>query len=721
MSTGTESPPGGGSQNSALERCLEVLRASKNDSEQFAALLLVTKCARAQELEEGTRHRIFDAVGFSLPNRLLFSKTVPDGCPDYLFRSLAVTLLACFCTDPSLASHPQLINKIPILNETLNISCQENVNELTSMVEDAYQCLAGILASPDGARQLVSGDTVASLCEAYMKQNHGWTNALRILTSLLTSLPDMCWKKSSGELRCLLVKLCEDFDSESESYKFHLAEILPVFLPPSTVLIETSWGTNCLKHLSRGLLKILSSKLSIAQRDPALKLAACLSNIYGSSWIMIDGRGEKAKFLSLLVNLACVEVRMLLEDPMPLDSRQTVATACYAMVEMGIQECTKEDGHLLLREEQKLQLLQVMQEACAAVMFYLQQVGWEKIEDPFTLASVRLLGAWLAEETSCLRQEVIQLLPFLVHYMQTWFQRGVTYRCQLREASQMALLSSSWGALWPGDAIRFLLPALCHLSAEEAPRKILIGEGVPALLCEYYQQKWEMFSEEGVPAESKYEAQLSLQSCCGVFLNLVVTEPTLIRQESCFVTLLKLLMQCLPMQLTKEGPLILVANISTLGLMMSRLLASSPVFQESFSQDFFLAVIKFLSRCHVVSSEPDEDQQHIALNDDYAQAWTDISELWFLGVQAFSACLPLFPWLSTLVLTSGWLQDLLRLLDMVSPGSVDLELVTVLQALLTQLAQTSVPCRELILSRGGVEKANVYGMAALEQCLSEML
>ncbi|KAG9492824.1 neurochondrin isoform X1 [Eleutherodactylus coqui] len=721
MSTGAEAATDGSNQNLALERCLEVLRSATNDSEQFAALLLVTECARAQELDDGTRHRIFDAVGFSFLNRLLFSRTSLDGCPDYLFRSLGLTLLACFCTDPSLASHPQVINKIPILNETLNISCQDDIKNLNSMIEDAYQCLTGILATPEGAKQLVSGGTISSLCEAHVKQNHGWTNALRILTSLLTSLPDHCWKIGCNELQCLLVKLSEDFDNIDDSHKFHLAEILPVFLPPSQLLIETSWGLNCLNHMSKALHKILSNKLSISQRDPVLLLAACLSNMYGSSWIMIDGRGEKTKFLSLLVNLACVEVRMSLEDPMPQDSRQAIVTACYTLIEMGIHECTKE-GFSVLRKEQKLQLLQVMQEASAAVMYYLQQVGWERMEEPFVLASIRLLGAWLAEETSCLRQEVIQLLPFLVHYMRMWFQRAVFSRKQLKEASQMALLSSSWGAVWPGDAIRFLLPALCHLSAEEAPRKILISEGVPALLCDYYQHKWEIFSsEEGVTADRKYETQLSLQSCCGVFLNLVVTEPNLICQENCFVTLLQLLMQSLPVQLTREGQLVLVANISTLGLMMSRLLAASPVLQESYSQDFFLAVIKFLSRCHVVSAEPDEETHRIVLRDGYAEAWADISELWFLGVQAFSACLPLLPWLPSLVLSSGWLQDLLRILDEVSPGSIDLELVTALQALLTQLAQISVPCRELIQQHGGIEKANLYGMAALEQCLSKIL
>ncbi|KAM4794803.1 neurochondrin [Rhinophrynus dorsalis] len=711
---------GEGAKNPTLERCLEVLRGAQSDSEQFAALLLVTKCARAGELDDGTRRRIFDAVGFTFPNRLLFSTSIPEGCPSHLFRSLGVTLLACFCTDPSLATHSQVLNKIPIFNETVNTPCPPGSKDLVSMVEDAYQCLMGILSSPQGARHLVSGGTLTALCQAYMNRSHGCEQALLILTTLLTALPGKCWKKSGKELQLLLRQLSEEFYTEEDSRKFHLAEILPVFLPPTPVLPETSWGRECLKHLCKALLKILSSKLSSSQRDPALKLGACLANAYGSSWILAEKKNERSRFLALLVNLACVEVRMALEDKDPVDIRQSVITACYSLIEMGIQECTKEEERPLLTEEQKLQLIEVMQEACGAVMYYLQQMGWDRLEDPFILASVRLLGAWLAEETSCLKLEVIQLLPFLVHYMRTWFQRGVACKNLPKEVSRVALLSSSWGAIWPGDAIRFLLPALCHLSAEEAPRKILISEGVPVLLCDYYLQQWEVFSAEDMPEETRRAAELGLQTCCGVFLNLVVTEPTLIGQESCFLSLLKLLMQSLPTLLPKEGQLVLVANIATLGLMMSRLLADSSVLQESFSQDFFEVVIEFLRRSHVASCDPDTGKQCMTLSEHYNDVWHEISELWFLGVQAFSSCVPLLAWLPALVLRSGWLKDTLYLLGNVSPTSVDSDMVTVLQGLFKELAQSSDPCRKLIREQKGADKANIYGMAALEQCLSEL-
>ncbi|XP_063310853.1 neurochondrin [Pelobates fuscus] len=720
MTTQPEPSADTSASSSTLDRCLEVLRGAKSDSEQFAALLLVTKCARAGELDDSTRHKIFDAVGFTFPNRLLFSTSNLDGCPAHLFRSLGVTLLACFCTDPTLAVHPQVINKIPIFNEIVHSPCAEGSKDYPSMVDDTYQCLVGVLASPQGAKHLISGDTVSSLCQAYLNHNHGWEQALQILTSLLTLLPTKCWKKSSTDLKRLLTKLTLDFSELEDERKFQLAEILPTFLPPSSIVLESSWGNDCLKYLCNGLFKILSSKLSIAQRDPALKLGACLAHTYGSTWIVAEKRAERARFLALLVNLACVEMRMALEVPEPLESRQAFVTACYSLVEMGIEECTKEERPLLKRD-QKLQLIQVMQEACGAVMYHLQQRGWENIEDPFTLASVRLIGAWLAEETSCLKKEVIDLLPFLVHYMRTWYQRGVACRGQSKEVSQMTLLSSKWGAVWPGDAIRFLLPAMCHLSAEEGARRVLLSEGVSALLCDYYLQQWDVFSsEDAEPAETRSAAELSLQSCCGVFLNLVVTEPSIIGQESCFASLLTHLMRSLPSLDSKDGHMVLLANIVTLGLMMSRLLADTPVMQEDFSRDFFSAVIRFLRHSHMASSNSDSNKPSISLSERYADAWEEISELWFLGVQAFSSCVSLLPWLSTLVLESGWLQDLLCLLDQVSPASVGSDMVTVLQALLTELTQNSKPCRELILQRGGLEKANLYGMAALEQCLAEL-
>lgn len=76
---------------------------------------------------------------------------------------------------------------------------------------------------------------------------------------------------------------------------------------------------------------------------------------------------------------------------------------------------------------------------------------------------------------------------------------------------------------------RFLLPGFCHLTAEDRPRDILISEGAPALLCEYFLHQWEvLITEPGSPTPLT-STEMSLQTVCGIFLNLVVTAPDLIR------------------------------------------------------------------------------------------------------------------------------------------------------------------------------------------------
>ena len=56
---------------------------------------------------------MFDAVGFNFINRLIQTDTLPEGCEHNIYRSLALTLLACFSTDQNLVDHPQFCNKLP--------------------------------------------------------------------------------------------------------------------------------------------------------------------------------------------------------------------------------------------------------------------------------------------------------------------------------------------------------------------------------------------------------------------------------------------------------------------------------------------------------------------------------------------------------------------------------------------------------------------------------
>lgn len=137
------------------------------------------------------------------------------------------------------------------------------------------------------------------------------------------------------------------------------------------------------------------------------------------------------------------------------------------------------------------------------------------------------------------------------------------------------------------------------------------------------------------------------------------------------------------------------------------------------AKEFFGAAIRFLSQAHTAQPDPSSDGLAVAVSPAYMSAWDDICELWFLGMQALAGCIPLFPWLPHATLQAHWLHELSQLLSRVSPASVDLELVTAFQAVLVELARASEQCRNVILSHHGTEWANLYGMAALEQCLAE--
>ncbi|XP_068850461.1 neurochondrin [Aphelocoma coerulescens] len=700
-----------GDRHATLKRCLAVLRDARNDSEQFAALLLVTKAVRAGEVDAKIRRQIFDAIGFTFPTRLLTSRQPPADCPPNTFRALGLTLLACFCTDPELAGHSQILNKIPTFNDILLSPCDP---DSTSMVDDVYQCLSAVLATARGPRELVTKGTVSALCQAYLNGGHGSERALTLLVGLLAIAEAKCWQRDAPQLLAVLSKLSGDFLKAEDMTKFELCELLPHFIPLSPPLTENSQGSKCICRLYKGLADILGSKLSQSQRDPALKLAASLVQACGAEWIPAGSAGSK--FLALLVNLACVEVRLTLEEPDPVEveGKKEVVTACYVLMEMGIQECLREENPLL-ENVQKMQLMRVMEEAFGAVIFYLRQVKQEELQDPFIFASIRVLGAWMAEETSSLKQEICDLLPFLVKYARKLFKEG-SPAVSLPQAE----LVSTEGSALPQDALRFLLPGFCHLTAEDRPRDILISEGAPALLCEYFLQQWEVLTSESSAPAPPTSTEMSLQTTCGVFLNLVVTAPDLVRRDKTFSSLMDVLLKSLPLLLPQKHRLVLAANVATLGLMMARILAGSAALQGTQSaKEFFGAAILFLSQAHAAQADPSGDGLAVAVSPPYVSAWDDIRELWFLGMQALAGCIPLFPWLPGAALQARWLEGLSRLLSCVAPASVDFELVTAFQAVLVELARASEQCRGVILSHRGTEWANLYGMAALEQCLAE--
>lgn len=73
---------------------------------------------------------------------------------------------------------------------------------------------------------------------------------------------------------------------------------------------------------------------------------------------------------------------------------------------------------------------------------------------------------------------------------------------------------------------RYLLPALCHLSAEEGPRKVLLTLDTPALLVDFLSQSWTSLKGRSGVALTR---DPSMETACSALLNFTVTEPERVR------------------------------------------------------------------------------------------------------------------------------------------------------------------------------------------------
>ncbi|XP_029369404.1 neurochondrin [Echeneis naucrates] len=722
-------------QREVLERCLHALRHAKNDSHTLAALLLITRLCPASQLDKPTLRRIFEAVGLNLPARLLVTAVRGNedpGLPPYELLSLGTALLAALSTDPDMASHPQLLTTIPLLlgilangpvsnqekqpaqeqtqaeevgqspdsrlasaetsspetnpaHEEGKTSGQKGTDGSTSngvsptketsppdcldeaMAADCYQVLTAVCALPRGPDQLLSRGAVPALCKA-VEQNQTFSRVrgLPLLGSLLSGkTKDKAWSKHSAELLGLLVRLSKDFCQSTDQARLDMCSQLVQFLPPVGAAVEREELKESVSRMWGVLRPMMQAKLTPKQIGPILVLSACLLDLYG--WETVG----PPKFCCLLVNRACVEVRMGLEEPPGNDlspEQQHTLTGCYRIMEAAIEQACNpgllpsaapsQSSISSLTLQQSRQVLGVLEEAFSAIIYHLQQVDLSRYGDPFIFATFRSLCSWLAEETSCLKEEVTGLLPFLIGYSQSHLQGENSEQCLSGWMTEMSI-SEEKGA-WTGkEPLRYLLPALCHLSAEEGPRKVLLTLDTPALLVQFLSQSWTSLKGKSGVVSAR---DPSMETACSALLNFTVTEPERVRKDQCFRSLEALLSEALPVLVHKPRLLVLAANYCTLGLMIGRLKSAPSGPAEAGQRRFFSSALRFLRGALDSGSSPGSAKVSVG----WEESWDEAAELWRLGLQALGGCIRAQPWIATLVREEGWLKHTLTMLGQCS-------------------------------------------------------
>ena len=185
----------------------------------------------------------------------------------------------------------------------------------------------------------------------------------------------------------------------------------------------------------------------------------------------------------------------------------------------------------VMSEEDMLQLHSAFTEVFRSITDFLLSLPPPlPTSNPLIIAFVRVLGAWLAEESISLTSELYELLPRLLVMCEALLKEG-------EEGSQAR--AGEWAL---DNPLRFLLPGLSHLMAEERPRAC-VKTTLPHLLLHYmtalnsssqtmrygwWVGGWLSVSVTGL---SSSEAVASFTLCVEVLLTVCVCEVALRRSR----------------------------------------------------------------------------------------------------------------------------------------------------------------------------------------------
>ena len=413
---------------SSLQKCISVLRAAKNDTERFAALLLVTQLVHSNEIDSLGRRQVFDAIGFKFINRLLNTRDVPSDCPAQVYNSLALTILACFSSDEELCVHPEMVKKIPLFLDRISNSAETSVSEAS--VEECFQIIASFACSSTGCRHLVENGVFSTLPRVVSenKDEKYAEKALETFLRILNNDPRVFWQEQREVLMEALNGLSQRLSEAQDKSKFELCNYLVLFLSGAEKSVFQGGENRWLAGVYKGLNDILQSRISSEQRNPAIILLSAVIELVGMDWMIEFSRQQSPGLYILSLTVVSVEIRMILDGKTAAEivNKATLLCSCFNILEKAINFAIVSTGQspnnrklpaIVLDGLPKVYSL-ATESVHSIVMFmdHVAQVGKTITgqERHVVLASVRVLCAWMAEETAALRDDICRLLPFLL-------------------------------------------------------------------------------------------------------------------------------------------------------------------------------------------------------------------------------------------------------------------------------------------------------------------
>ncbi|OMO90748.1 Neurochondrin [Corchorus olitorius] len=435
-------------QSVSLQDCLKLLKGER-DEQRLAGLLLVTKFCKGDDLV--SLRTIYDAVGPRFLDRLLrtgLGKGVVssgNGENRDAYLQLSVTVLSAFCRVNEIASSQEMVSKIPMIIEVMSKESGLPV------LEECYEFLYLVSAA--------SEDGVTALYES---------GGLKLLSSQMSTLPDgshlmelamklvqlMLRKLSLGimkndhllELSIIVAVIARQFALLQNALKFEALHILSAIFSSdySTSLHDACRvipNENWANHVRDGVAAILQNRVAPAEKFEALILAESMVSIMGEGWLIgqinlpnVEDPIPADRCLLLVLESSRVEVAVLLNEiayskyeasnsssssAESINSKQQKVTIAFSLVEKIIKLISNigetEGAGSPIDEGTFTKVIKGLNETIGVVLEYLQDAkehGQKRGND--LLASVRLVGSYLAEAPVACEEKIKELLGYML-------------------------------------------------------------------------------------------------------------------------------------------------------------------------------------------------------------------------------------------------------------------------------------------------------------------
>ncbi|XP_031382771.1 uncharacterized protein LOC116196947 isoform X1 [Punica granatum] len=471
-------------QSPSLDDCLKLLKGER-DEQRLAGLLLLTKFCRGDD--HASIRRAYDAVGSQFLDRLLRTgmRKGPNGGSDNdnrdAYLQLSVTVLATLCRVPEIASSKEMVSKIPVVLEVMS---KESVSPV---LEECYEFLyLTSSTNEDGVTTLFESDGIrilASPISTFTDGSHLMELSMKLVQLMLSKvslgiITDACLV----EMSTIVAAIIRQFAMLHNALKFDALHLLSaIFSSDYSGPLKEELGRKTNNHwpdyLLIGVVAILQNRVAPAEKLHSLVLAETAISIMGERWLInpvkLPNMQEQVppdRCLLLVLESSRVEVAVLLNDIAYLKyeaSKNTSSTMesilskrrhlgiAFSLVEKIIRLIStigEEEGSLV-DDNTFVKVINGLNETIAVVLEYLQDAkdhGQKKGDD--LLASVRVVGSYLAETPMACKEKVRELLAYML---------------SVEGEDEPS----------PFSSVCFLMPLLCQITMDFEGCKSLVSSG----------------------------------------------------------------------------------------------------------------------------------------------------------------------------------------------------------------------------------------------------